>query len=329
MGDSARWTALAPDGVTASTDITMVADPHTAGWGADRVSARITANEAATGHRLQRTVEPVNLSGFTELRLSIRADDVPGDGLVLEMRFASSTVGFDHPGNTWHRLLPARSGRGWTVAVMSLHDLPTAVANAVTGIRLRCVATPFVVHLDDLIAVRPRLLADADAALLAALDGIGAGGGPVAVAIRAPSQPVPAAPAIDIEQFDIRYAPGRVIDTRLPRDYTVDGHRDGSAGTPFDIDYALRPVASDRATQAELLEAVLARVPVAGELVIDGDRAPIELVSVAGAERIGGAVGEIPVLVYRVGVRTPTVVGPRMPRIKHVEVGGDLLGTSL
>jgi hypothetical protein len=328
MNDAAPWTALAPDGVSASTQVTMVADPHTAGWGPDGVSARITAGAGAGGHRLQRTFAPVNLSEFTELRLSIKTHSAPGGGLVLEVRFASAAVAFDDPANGWHRLIPTQARRGWTGVRMSLDDLPAAVANAVTGIRLRCLAAPFVVHVDDVIVVRPRPLADADAALLAALDGIKLGAQPVVAAIRTPAQPLPAAPAVDIEQFDIRYAPGRVIDAPVFRDHTVDGHRDGVAGTPFDLDYAIRPVAADRATQAELLEAVLDRVPAAGELVIDGDRAPIELLGLAGSDRIGGAVGEPPVLVYRVGVRAPAVVGARVPRVEHVEVGGDLLEAS-
>ena len=106
-------------------------------------------------------------------------------------------MGFDDPANTWHRLVPGGSPRGWTVLAISLDDLPAGVANAVTGIRFRCVSGPFVIHLDDVVAVRPRPLADADAALLAMLAGVQAGGGRAGAAIRTPGQPVPAPPAAD------------------------------------------------------------------------------------------------------------------------------------
>jgi hypothetical protein len=328
MQDVTPWTALAPDGAV-SSELTIAADPDTAGWGADRASVRVSASAAATGHRLQRVFPATDLSGFGELRLSLKVDVAPSSEFLLEVRLASADVAFDDAANTWHRLIPVGSQRGgWTVLTMSLDDLPATVARAVTGIRLRCTAGSFAIHLDDLIAVQPRPLGDADAALLAALDGITAGGAAVALAIRAPAEPIPAAPAIDIEQFDIRYAKGRVIHAAQRCDFTVDGYRECVAGIPFDIDYAVRPVASDRATQAQLLEAVLDRIPAIGEIVINGDRAPVELVTMVGTDRIGGSVGDLPTLVYRIGVRASAVVGPRVIRVDRIEIDADLLPAS-
>jgi hypothetical protein len=324
MDDISSWVARAADGVTPSTELTIAADPAMAGWGGDAVSARIRAGAAASGHRLQRDFAAVDLTGFSQLRLSVKIDAAPSAEFLIEVRLASAGVGFDDAANTWHRLIPTGPSRGWTVLTMSLEDLPATVARGVTGIRLRCLTGSFGIHLDDMVAVRPQPLADADAALLAVLRGIIAGGNAVTSVIRAPGEPAPAAPGIDVEQFDIRLAKSRVIDAPLRCDFTVDGYRECVAGIAFDLDYAVRPVAANRATQAQLLEAVLARIPANGELVINGDRAPIELVTLVGTDRVGGSVGDAPTLVYRVGVRSPAVVGPAIIRVERIELDVDL-----
>ena len=300
METVAPWVALAPDGVTPSSELTIKVDDSTAGWGVDARSGRIAASAAALGHQLRRRLADVNLTAYSELRISVKVDAAPRANFLMEIGLASALTDFDDPANKWHRLIPAETHRGWAVMTMSLDDLVPSVATAVTGMRLRCKASSFALHVDDVIATQPRLVADAGVA----------------------------APALDIRQFDIRFAPKRVVDTPVRRDFTGSGYREYHAGTPYDLDYAIYPVTDSRAVQAQLIEGVLARVPANGDLVINGDRATIELVSTAGSDRIGGEIGERPILVYRLGVRAPATSGPRFVDVERVEFEADLLPMS-
>ncbi|GAB2678939.1 hypothetical protein [Nocardia goodfellowii] len=324
MDDVTAWRALAADGVSGSAELAMTSDPGHAGWGTDGVSARITASPEAAGHRFQRGIAATDISAFGELRLSLAVTTAPPGDFLLEVQLASAAVGFDHAANTWRRLIPVERRSGWTVVAMSLADLPATIASGVDGLRLRCVAGPFAIHLDDLAAVLPRPLADADAALLTCLGSVRIGNTAVPVAIRTPAQPIPSPPAIDIEQFDIRRAAAREVDRPVRRDFTPGGYREFRAGTPLDIDYAVRVIAADRATQAQLLETVLSRLPAAGALSIEGESASLELLGAPDGDRIGGA----PVLRYRIGVRTPPVALAAAVPVQRVDLVGDLLDIS-
>ena len=327
MSHAAGWSAVQADGVTPSTALVVVDEHSVVGSGPDGVSARITAAESAVGHALRRTVAATDISSFTELRLSFRANRRAGPGghpMFLELRLGSEAL----PVNAWHRLLPVRSPNTWETVRLSIDDLPAAVAGAVTRIQLRCVDAPFTAYVDDLIAVRPLMLADADQVLVDALSGISVAGQPVAVAVRAAGQPTPDPPAVDILQFDVRPAPGRALDTRVLRDFSADGARTAELGAAYDLDYAVTPVAATRAAQAELLEGVLRRLAPLDELVADGDQFPVELVGLPGTDRIGGTVDRTPVLVYRVGVRGPMTVSAPLHQVTEIHVDADQLETA-
>ena len=94
------------------------------------------------------------------------------------------------------------------------------------------------------------------------------------------------------------------------------------------MDYAITPVADKREHQAALLEALLDRSPPHGELVADGERYPIELLSLSGSDRVGGAVSTVPVLLYRVGTRGPARIGQPVHEVQHVTVSTDLVVTA-
>lgn len=328
MGDAAQWVASRQDG-TPSTSLVIGDEQVVVGYGPDARSARITASPDATGHRLRRTLSAaVDLTGYTELRLSIRGErraGAQGAPFFLELRLGSAAMPLQDPANTWHRLLPVRTPQTWETVRLSLDDLPAAVANGVTQLQLRCVDAPFTAYVDDIVAVLPQLLADADRALASRLAGITVDGVAATVAVRAPDEPVPAAPGIDIVHFDVRYAPGRVRDQRVLRDFTDTGAREQSAGDTYDLDYALTPVAQDRATQAALLEAALERLAAYDELSVDGELLPAELIHIGGVDRIGGAPGAVPVLFYRVGVRRQTVSARPVREVREVRMEADHL----
>ncbi|MET7486397.1 hypothetical protein [Streptomyces sp. NPDC005538] len=327
MGDAARWAAVGPDGSTPSTEVGIADETVVVGYGPDRHGAKIAATPTAGGHRLRRALAPVDLSGFTELRLSIRADRPAGRGglpFFLELRVGSTATPVDDPANTWHRLLPVRAADRWETVRLSLDDL--TMAGGLTELQLRCLGgTGFTAYLDDVIAVAPQPFADADRALAERLAGIETGGTAVPVSVRAAGEPPAPAPALDIVQFDVRYAYDRVVDAVVPRDYTDVGSRQAIPGDPYDIDYAVTPVAATRAEQTALLEAVLDRLSPVDELVVDGERLPTRLVWIPGPNRIGGFLTDVPVLTYRVSVRrTPPPVPPVRP-VDDLVVAADLL----
>lgn len=325
MDDSTRWSAVAVDGVTPSTELILTNELVVVGSGEDGVSGHLTASASAAGHSIHRTVAPLDVSECTELRLSLRADRLAGSRsgtFFLELRVGSAGLPLGNPLNTWHRLVPVSVLNRWETIRFDITDLPGAVAGTLSELRWRCVSGPFEVYIDDVVALRPRLLGDADRALVAALGGIVVDGTGVTVAVRAPAEPTPAAPALDIVHIMTRPAPSRSVEQRLTRDYTADSFRQAEVGPAYDIDYAVRPVAPTRAVQAQLLEAALSRLPVRTELVSDGDRMSVDLVVPSLAEWMAG---ELPVLVYRVGVRAPADISSPVTGINDVVISTDQL----
>src|SRR5262245_11323692 len=230
MASAAQWVAVQADGVTPSTDLAMNDETATVGEGPDGVSARVTATGGATGHALRRTLPALDISDHVELRLSFRCDRVAGTGgaaFFLELRLGSAAVPLSDPGNDWHRLLPVRRTHTWEVVRLSIDDLHADIASALSAIELRCVdaSRPFTAYLDDLVAVTPQMLADADRAFTDRLAGITVGGTAAPAAVRAPAEPAPTAPALDIVHIDVRHAQDRVRDVERLRDFTTDGAR--------------------------------------------------------------------------------------------------------
>ncbi len=328
MDDVTRWTTVRPDGTSPSGQLTVVNDNETYGTGGDKVSTQLTADGDATGHALRRSLAAVDLTQFTELRLSIRmprSRAATGGRFLLELTLGSAAVALGDPANRWHRLISVGAAARWETLHFSIDDLPASVAGAVTAIQFRCLQPSFVVNIDDIVAARPQLLIDCDDAVVAALNGIKVGDTPVSATVRAPEQALPGAPGLNIRHVDARYAPHRLIDAPARRDYTADGFRQVTAGTPYDLDYAISPVAASRSDQALLLEAVLNRLPANGELVVGGEPAPIQLVALPGADRLGGSAAEVPVLTYRIGARTPARVGPPVREVQVIRVSAETM----
>lgn len=328
MNDATKWSAVAPDGVTPSDQLTVDDDTATFGTGADRVSARISAGEMAVGHALRRTIPATDLTGFTELRMSIRLPRprVASPGrFLLELRLGSADIPLGADADAWHRLVPVDVANRWETAYFSIDDLPPEIASALTQIQIRCLQSSFVLNVDDVVAARPQLLLDCDRAVIAALGQVRVAGAPVTVAVRAADEASPSAPGLNVRQVDAQYAPHRLVDAPARRDFTTNGFREVIAGTPYDLDYAVSPVAASRSQQATLLEAVLTRLPADGELVVDGERLPIRLLSLAGADRLGGAATELPVLVYRIGARGPAVVKPPVREVQTIAIATEVM----
>lgn len=328
MDSAPQWEALRADGSGPSGEFTMQNDSAEVGYGPDGVSGHVTATTGALGHLLRRAIAPLDISACSELRLSLRANRRAGAGggpFFLELRLGSAARPVTGPGSTWHRLLPVRTPHRWETVRMGIDDLDPVVSGALTQIQLRCVdaAVPLTAHLDDLVAVRPQLLADTDRALRARLSGITVGGSPVTVAVRAAGELPPSAPALDVVHFDTRFAADRIIDGERVVAHTDGGTRLAPFGHPFDLDYAISPVAQNRSVQAALIEAVLDRLAPLDELSADGERLPVELVRLPGEDRIGGAPGEVPVLLFRVGARRAVVGGGLVREVREPRIESD------
>jgi hypothetical protein len=317
MNDAAKWAALEPDGVTQSVALAIHDDPVVAAYGTDAVSARITATELAQGHLLRRSFGPFDVSSFSELRLSLRGDRTTngsGERFFLELRLGSATIPVGDPANTWHRLLPLTTRERWETVKIGIDDLSPAIAGAVSHVQLRCIDAepPFAVNLDDLTAVRPAMVADADRALEGMLAGITIAGGTVAATVRAASEPKPAGPALDLAQVDMRYAPDRARDGFEPRDYTADGgQRLVAIGSPYDLYYSVTAIGPKRGDETALVEAVLARTEPFDTLQVHGDELTLDAVRFRARDRVGGVIGAEPVLFFKIGTRK---VGVPLPR---------------
>ncbi|MEV0248474.1 hypothetical protein AB0H76_17885 [Nocardia sp. NPDC050712] len=302
MNDATAWSAVAADG-SASTALTIADAPQRGPTGTDPRCVLLTASAAATGHLLRRDLPARDVSDCSELRFSVRANrsaGPPGRGFFLELRLGSAALAPDDPANTWHRFVPVRAAATWETVVCGIEDLPSVIAKNLSRIQFRCVEAPFTARLDGIVAVRPQLLADADAALAAVLAGVALGATPVAARVRTAAEAVPPAPALDILHSGVRHARQRVDSTRVARDFRADQLRLVAAGDPYDLDYEVRAVAGSRAEEALLLEAVLDRLGGRGELMFAGVPMPVELRCEAPDS---AAVAGEPVLRYRVGTR--------------------------
>jgi hypothetical protein len=325
MNAAAHWRVLEPDGVTPSTELTISDDALMAGYGPDGVSARITASSAASGHILRRGRSALDISAFTELRLSLRASRAAGGTkpFFLQLRLGSAARPLSDPANTWHRMLPLLEPNRWETIKFGIDDLDVAISGSMSQLELRCLdlEAAFTAHVDDLTAVLPEMLADTDRALEARLAGISVGDSPAPALVRASAEPVPPAVALDLTHFDLCFAAARVRDVLEPRDHTTGGGmRLVPVGDPYDITYSVAPVANTRSDQAALMETLVRRLAPFDELIADGDRLPLELIQVRAEERAGGAPGADPVLFYRVGTRAWHGAPPPVREVSEITV---------
>jgi hypothetical protein len=270
LADPGAWTPRAADG-SPSTVVSVGRGPDQRLTGP---TLRIAAGAGAAGHRVDRTLAaPVDLSAFDDLELWLRSDRA-ADGsdaqpFFLELRLGSAASPVGAAGNAWHRLLPV--GPGWQCVPLALDDLAPAVRGALTQIRLTCLdgAAPFALDLDRLVAVRPELLGDADAGLVARLGGrVEIQHAPV-LAVVAPAAPPPE-PYLLITSYAARPAPERSPSPGYRTDYTATGFSIRPPSVPFDLLYAVDAVAGARADVATLLEFVY------------GELTPVSVLDVAG-----------------------------------------------
>jgi hypothetical protein len=311
MTNAAAWQALAPDGVTPSTEISLAIDTTRIPPGNDASSAQITASTAALNHLLRRSLGPVDLTAFDEVRVWINADRL-ADGTAprrfyLEMRLGSAAMAPDDPANTWQRYLPVSDVNDWEPVRLTLGDLPAVVRGALTIVQLRCVdaSSAFHCNLDDLIAVRDAMIGDVDNALLSSLNGgLILGGAPIpAVLHPAEGALAQAPPYIEILHLDTVYSRDRTDSTRPRGDFNAQGYSLRPPSNAYELYYQVTAVANDRPTQAAMLEFILRTLPARGQWPVNGQALPMETVYIRPINQIGGARTDRLPLFYKVSTR--------------------------
>jgi hypothetical protein len=279
LSDIASWRARTPAGAPSSAiaiepgSVSRLGGP----------TMKIEATTAAQGHRVERTLGPLDVKASADLEVWVRSDRI-ADGsdsrpFFLELRLGSAALAIGAPANTWHRLIPVTAPNVWQPVPLALDDLPAAVRGAVTQIRLTVVdaSTAFVLHLDRIVAIRDELLGDVDAALLDRLGGkLELDGTPVPAVVE-PAQ-APNQPFLRIRNHSVRPAPERSPSGGMRTDYTGQGFSIRPPSVPVDVLYAIDAVADDRADAARLLEFAFAAVVPQATLDVGGRPRTIEWV---------------------------------------------------
>ncbi|OYY91537.1 MAG: hypothetical protein B7Y45_02990 [Sphingomonas sp. 28-66-16] len=293
MQSTAPWAALSPDGVTPSAALSLAADASTPTPSGDARSIVATRAGPALNHRLRRSIPPVDLATWPELRLTMQADVATGSRpespFYLELRLGSAAAPIGAPGNDWHRRLAIERADAWEAQRLSLVDLPGPVRGALDQIELRCVAdTPFAARIDQLVAARRRFPGDVDEALVALLDQrVTIAGAPVPAAIIPAGGALPeTVPLILIQPYDLRPAWTRDAAAGTPGNFMADGTmRLAAASDPFELDYAIEARAADRTDQALLVDFLLGALPRQGTLLVNGEPLRAEWITAPGGER--------------------------------------------
>ena len=329
MDNAALWTALAPDGVTPSTELSLAVD-NSRFPPVGTTSARVTGSANALNHTLRRSFAAIDLTLFNELRLWVRgerpADGTPARAFFLEMRMASAAVALNDAGNIWQRYLPVSQAGVWEPVRVSIADLPAAVRADMTVMQLRCASAPFACNIDDILAVRDDMVTDVDQALLAILDKGLTLGGSVVPAVLHPANGVlaQARPYLEITNYDILFSRERTDSNRPRVDYTDKGYTIGPASNAYELYYQVKAVADDRASQSQMLDFTLRALPARGGLLVNGVVLPMEAITVYAFDQPGGVRTEDIPLFYRVSVRQETGPGDLVSPARTLIIGGDI-----
>ena len=284
FSDETLWQALTPANAP-SAEIVLATGAPSPAFPADGLSMRVDLSAASAGHRIERGFGPLDLSDFSELRFWVRSMQ-PALGSImapfrLSMRLGSVALPIGAVGNDWLRHVPVEQGGRWTFVRVALDDLDPAVRSGADRIAFRALPGMGAVTLwlDDLRAAAPRMAADADAALVAALNGgLLLGGNPVTAAIDAPGGPVVAPPWIRLVNYDAALAERRGGQARRRADYIDGGYRVWPEPEPWDLFYRIDFMTASPAEQAAMLDFTLMTLGGRGPLDIGGLGHPLERV---------------------------------------------------
>jgi hypothetical protein len=222
----------------------------------------------------------VDLREREELRLWLRSSRA---GAYLELEVDSVPAS----GSAWRRQLPVRRAHHWELHRLWIGDMAAGVRSAARRLRLRSLdgTVAFTAAVDELLAVQPQAVVDADAALLARLHRRfsvpgAAGPTPVPAILDFPESPgTRVAPYILITPWSVQpEAPpaGERVDSP-----TMTGAATRPAPLFATLEYRIDVFATNRAEKSallgEIVPALLRPLPVAGAAVtVDPFAGPAE-----------------------------------------------------
>ncbi len=331
MDDTTPWSAFGPDGVTPSTELSLVNDSSKPRAGSETHAGLVSATANALNHVLRRNLAPLDLTKFNELRFWVysnrSADSYPSRPLFLEIRLASVAVPLGDPGNTWQRYIPVSQTSVWEPVRVTIADLPAAIRGTVTTMQLRCAAVPFQCDIDDLIAVQDEMIADVDAALAAQINGVFVLGAATVPAVLHPANGTltQARPYFEITNYDIVYSRERTDSNRSRGDFSDNGYVIRPPSNAYELYYQVTAVADDRATQAQMLEFLLGTLPSRGALLVNGALLPMEAITVYPFDQLGGVRTDALPIFYKISTRQEVGSSDVVSPVKTAVVSGDLL----
>src|SRR5262249_13220806 len=112
--------------------------------------------------------------------------------------------------------------------------------------------------------------------------------------------------------------------TRPRGDFTDRGYAIRPASNAYEIYYQITAVADDRQSQSQMLEFILHALTPRGEVFVNGDPLPMEMVIVVPVNQLGGARTDRIPLFYRILTRQEVGPSDLVSAAKTVIVDGDV-----
>lgn len=333
MDDATRWKALAPDGVTPSTELSITNDTTLVRLRTDKKSGLITASVKAKDHLLRQDLPTaLDLTSFDEIRLwlwsSRTANGTLGQPFFLEMRLASAAMSLQDPANHWVRYFQAPQAEEWQLVRLSLGDLPSQVRSAVNLVQLRCVdtTTAFTCYLNDVLAVHEEMIGDVDASLLEQLhQKVSIAGKSVPAFFMHPENPPQAViPSICITQYDIQYSRERTTSVRARSDFTTTTFLERPMSIAYDLYYFIDVYADTREHKTQVMEFVLRTLSPSNVLIVNATEVPIEWVTIEPLDETGKWRSDRELLYFKVATRQEIgIAAPVTPPYQAVTIEVD------
>lgn len=311
MDNAELWTGLASDDVTLSLEFTIGDDISHFPFGTSGTSCFVSGGFGALFHTLRRSLAEVNLTDYDYLQLTVNADLMADGSLIhpffMEIRLASASMAISDPGNTWIRYLPISRQNQWQSIRLSLDDLPESIRSAVNLFQIRCVNAdvPFGCYISQILGVKEEMVGDVDRAIKASLHNqLSVDDSFVSCVINvAGSTPSVSLPYILATHYRQKFSGQRTTEINTRGDFTPQGYRLKSKAWAYDFYYSIEAMADDRDDQAKIITFVLSVLPPMGELIINGNPVPYEMIDPEHLDNSTAYQEERPLIYYRILVR--------------------------
>lgn len=311
MDNAGSWTGLAPDGVTPSLELSINDNTSHFRFGDSGTSGFVSGGSGALFHTLRRSLPDVDLTDYDQLHLAVNANRM-ADGssdhpFYLEIRLGSASMGLSEPGNTWIRYLPVFRQNRWESIRLSLEDLPAPIRSAVNLFQIRCIdaTAAFGCYIDQILGIKEEMIGDVDRAIEALLHNqFSIGGSPISCELHVAGTTLQASlPYILTTQYRFHFSGERTIDTSVRGNFTPDEYLLKTKVWAYDLFYSIEIMADDRADQAGIMAFVLTVLPPMGELIINGNPVPYEMIDPKRLNDSTAYQEERPLIHYRILVR--------------------------